>query len=309
MDDDQDHAILSTTTSDDIVDFEEEAANEDIIEAIFGKEEAKEFRNKSRGASLSSLVKLENTQVAEPQKKTKKEDNSEIIGEIVFFFAGNRKILEYCYLSERIEELECGAFVNIAQNTLKNGISRMLGPRLEDSIFSYLGTEANNERVVRIISDSATACLEPGAIFESTKDARDWLNSLQDKALILALSRGVKVVKDLDGEELERFYALNIFNEPDRAQDYIESMGLSRKDEDTRKCAYSGFANILKQNALDESNDYTQLDWYYDLFDFDENAQEFLNYMHSFISKEDKGRVVAKYFEEYIINRDKENGD
>jgi hypothetical protein len=102
---------------------------------------------------------------------------------------------------------------------------------------------------------------------------------------------------------------LNIFNEPDRAQDYIESMGLSNTDEDTRKCTYSGFANILKQNALDESNDYTQLDWYYDLFDFDENAQEFLDYMHSFISKEDKGRVVAKYFEEYIINRDKENGD
>ena len=165
MDDNQDHAILNTTTSDDIVDFEEEAANEDIIEAIFGKEEAKEFRNKNRGASLSSLVKLENTQVEEPQKKTKKEDNSEIIGEIVFFFAGNRKILEYCYLSERIEELERGAFVNIAQNTLKNGISRMLGPRLEDAIFSHLGTEASNERVVRIINDSATACLEPGAIF------------------------------------------------------------------------------------------------------------------------------------------------
>ena len=300
-----DQVVLNTSTNDDLVDFDEELASEDIIEVIFGKEEAKEFKLKNRGASLSSIIKLEDAQPSENHK----ENNSEIVSEIIFYFAGNRKILDYCYLSESIEELERGDFLNVPEITLKNGITRMLGPRLENEIYSKLGTKATSRRVTNIINESSAACLQAGAIFESAKEAREWLSDLQDKALKIALSRGVRIVKDIEGEEIERFYALNILDDPENAQNYIESMGFRKDNEENLECAYSGFANILKVSAFEESDDFTLLDWYYDMFDFDSSAEKFLDYMHRFISKNDKGRIIAKYFEEYIINRNKEQDD
>lgn len=298
--DDQAQIPLDTEISDDFEVPTEPSENVDILEALFGKDESTEFKYKNRGASISSLMDISNSL---PKNPTEEIDIENIVGGVVFFFAGNHKLLDYCYLSERIEELERGNFVNLPEQTLRNGIIRSVGPRLEEAIIQELGTKTDRTIIDKILDNIISACFEEGAIFESKKEVRDWLKEQQDKAWKLALSRGVRIARDIFDEPVEVFYVLNAKKDPGKAQEYLESLGVKFDDEEILKYAYSGFANILKFATFEESNEKDLLDWYYDLFNFDDKAQEFLDYMHEFIKKEDKGRALAKAFEEYITNR------
>ena len=207
--------------------------------------------------------------------------------------------LEFAYKKHREDYLIGGSIELLMNGDFSVDLGKFAAEGLRFYEANRISAESNRPALWKTIEKQIGSS-------EKYTDAKE----VEHEAIMTALADGVYVEPSSPENPAPYFPALPIRKDHEKLKIFMTEYGIDFDSKNAREASYEGFSNIidaLKDGRKSQEQEFEELDWYFNEFNYKEHLDEFMNKMDATREKSDD--EWSKKLDQFLASRPEFNAE